>query len=110
MTDTSVRPRRIDAADLDAEIESHDTLLVQFYTEGCSLCAAMEPVVGNVAREMGVPTVFVNPRDVAGMIDEFEIMSVPTVVLLRDGAEVGRLADGFVSGDDVTAFVEENLA
>jgi thioredoxin 1 len=108
MTDTAVRPHHLDATDLDAELAAHDTLLVQFYTEGCSLCASMEPVVGNVARETGVPTVFVNPRDAPGMIDDYRITSVPTLVLFRDGEEVGRLAEGFVGGDELTAFVEKN--
>lgn len=109
MAETTVQPRRIDAADLDAEIADTDALLVQFYTDGCSLCSAMEPVAGNVARETGVPVVFVNPRDVAGMVEEYQITSVPTLVALREGEEVGRLADGFVSGDELTTFVEENL-
>ncbi|MFB6176624.1 MAG: thioredoxin family protein [Halobaculum sp.] len=110
MSETAARPRRIDAADLDDELAANDTLLVQFYTEGCSLCAAMESVAGNVGREIGTPVVFVNPRDVAGMIEEYRITSVPTLVVFRDGEEVGRLADGFVSGDELTAFVEKSLS
>lgn len=109
MTETTVQPRRIDAANLDAEIADNDALLVQFYTEGCSLCSAMESVAGNVGRETGIPVVFVNPRDVAGMIDEYQITSVPTLIVFRDGEEAGRLADGFVSGDEVTEFVESTV-
>jgi thiol-disulfide isomerase/thioredoxin len=108
MSETTVRPRSIDADSLDDELASHDFLLVEFYTEGCSACASMEPVLGNVARETGVPVVLVNPRDTAGMIEEYEIRSVPTLALFRDGEEVARLTEGFVGGDELTAFVEDH--
>lgn len=108
MTDTTTRPRRIDATTLADEVASHDTLLVQFYTEGCTLCASMEPVLDNVVRETGVDTVLVNPRDAAGVVDRHRITSVPTLALFRDGEEVDRLADGFVPGDRLTAFLADH--
>ena len=109
MSQSTVQPREIDAAALADGREDHETLLVQFQTVGCSLCASMEPVVDNVARETGVPAVFVNPRDPPGLVEEYQITSVPTLLLFRDGEPVARLADGFVSGDRLTAFVEKHV-
>lgn len=108
MTETTTRPRRIDAATLADEIASHDTFLVQFYTEGCTLCASMEPVLDNVARETGVDAVLVNPRDAAGLVERHRIASVPTLALFRDGEELARLAEGFVPGDRLTSFLADH--
>ncbi|MEZ3116376.1 thioredoxin family protein [Halobaculum sp. MBLA0147] len=108
MTEPTTRPRRIDGARLADEIASHDTLLVQFYTEGCTLCASMEPVLDNVVRETGVDAVLVNPRDAAGLVERHRITSVPTLALFRDGEELARLADGFVAGDRLTSFLADN--
>jgi thioredoxin 1 len=93
------------AAELDALIDSHDRLLVDFFTEDCGACAAMEPVFGVVSRETGVPVALVNPRDDPVLIDRFDVRSVPTLVRFEDGEAVGRLAEGFVGADRVTEFL-----
>ncbi|MFB6243476.1 MAG: thioredoxin family protein [Halobaculum sp.] len=108
MTESVARPQSIPAAALSEALSGHDTLLVEFYTEGCGICASMEPVLNNVARETGVETVLVNPREEPGLIDEHQITSVPTLALFRDGTEVARLAEGFVGGEDLAAFVREH--
>ncbi|MFW5974208.1 MAG: thioredoxin family protein, partial [Natrialbaceae archaeon] len=51
------RPRPVSLADeaaLDAFVADAPVALVEFYTDGCGICASMEPVLGNVAR--GVET------------------------------------------------------
>ena len=109
MTDTQPRLQSIPAADLSDTLAAADEpLLVVFQTDGCSICAAMEPVVSNVARETGVDTVFVDPRDPPGLVTDHEIRSVPTVAVFHDGRELARLADGFVPGDELTAFLREH--
>jgi thioredoxin-like negative regulator of GroEL len=105
MQDTA--PIRVDTAtELDALVADHDHVLVEFYTDGCGACASMEPVLSIVARETGVPVVLVNPRDDPVLIDRFDIQSVPTLVLFERGAEVKRLAEGFVDAEQVVEFVE----
>jgi thioredoxin-like negative regulator of GroEL len=95
-------------ADLDRFVDAHDRVLVDFYTEGCTLCAGLEPVVGTVARahdDLAVATI--NPRTDPPLIDRFGITSVPTLLRFEDGAVVGRLADGFQGGDAIDAFLAE---
>jgi thioredoxin 1 len=101
------RPTHLDdEADLDAFLADHDRALVEFYTEGCSMCAAMEPVLGNVARATDVAVALVNPRDDPPLVERFEVRSVPLLVYFEDGAPVRRLAEGFVGAEDVLAFVD----
>ena len=103
------RPVALDSgADLDRFVDAHDRVLVDFYTEGCTLCAGLEPVVGTVARahdDLAVATI--NPRTDPPLIDRFAITSVPTLLRFEDGAVVGRLADGFQGGDAIDAFLAE---
>ncbi|MFB6172310.1 MAG: thioredoxin family protein [Haloarculaceae archaeon] len=111
MTDaTTARPVHLDsAADLDALLDERDLLLVEFYTEGCGICASMEPVLGNVARAReDLAVALVNPRDDPPLLDRFAVQSVPLLVLFRDGEPVARLADGFVGADDLLAFVADH--
>jgi thioredoxin 1 len=109
VTDAQQRPIRVaDGDELAAVLASHDTVLVEFYTKGCTLCQAIEPVLGNVARETGVPIAMVNPGDDIALVDEWNVRSVPTLVLVEDGEAVARLADGFRGGDAIETFVKEN--
>lgn len=58
-----IKPTRLsDAAELNAFVAEHEVALVEFYTEGCSMCAAMEPVLGNVARAMQAKRASPNER------------------------------------------------
>jgi thiol-disulfide isomerase/thioredoxin len=106
MRGTDAEPTRVEmAAELDALIDAHGRLLVEFVTEGCGACAAMEPVLGVVARETGVPVALVNPRDDPVLIERFDVRSVPTLVRFEDGEAVGRLAEGFVGAERVVEFL-----
>jgi len=105
-TDTSAPIHVETAADLDSFANDHDRVLVEFYTEGCGVCASMEPILGIVASETDVPVVLVNPRDDPVLIEAYDIQSVPTLVLFERGAEVKRLAEGFVGAERLIEFVE----
>jgi len=97
-----------DAADLDAFIGDADAALVEFYTDGCGICASMEPVLGNIARELDVAVGLVNPRDDPPLVERFDVRSVPLFVLFVDGEPVARRAEGFIPGDDLSEWVLEH--
>lgn len=103
------RPIDLDTeADLDRLVDAHTRVLVDFYTDGCSVCAGIEPVLGNVARahdDLVVATI--NPRDDPPLIERFSITSVPTLLLFENGTVTGRLAEGFQGGDAIDAFLAE---
>ncbi|GAB6880664.1 hypothetical protein JCM17823_29380 [Halorubrum gandharaense] len=98
-----------DAGDLDAFVADAPVALVEFYTNGCGLCESMDPVLSNLTRaldDLAVATV--NPRDDPPLIERFDVRSVPLLVLFVDGEPVARIADGFVGGDELTAWVREH--
>ena len=104
------RPTSLADADaLDAFVTDHGDALVEFYTNGCSLCDGMKPVLANVARDLGVDAALINPRDDPPLVERFDVRSVPLFVLFVDGDPVARRADGFVPGDELAAWVREHV-
>lgn len=103
------KPVRLSSGeDLDDLVAAEDLVLVDFYTKGCTLCQSIEPVVGNVARATDVTVAMLNPGDDLGLVERFDIRSVPTLLLFEDGELVGRLAEGFQGTDAILGFVDEH--
>ena len=98
----------VDEAALDAFCAGTDVVLVEFYTNGCGICQSMEPVLGNVARALDIRVGLINPRDDPGLIERFAVRSVPLLVLFVKGEPVARLEQGFVSGDELEAWIAEH--
>jgi thiol-disulfide isomerase/thioredoxin len=110
MTDTAPSTNRpihlTDAEGFADLLESEERLLVEFYTNGCSMCQAMEPVLGNVARATDVTVALINAGHVIDLASEYRISSVPTLLRFENGELGGRLAEGFVGADRVVSFLE----
>ncbi|SIR76597.1 thioredoxin family protein [Natronorubrum thiooxidans] len=105
------KPVQLDSvADYDELLEAHDLVLLEFITSGCGICASMEPVLSAVARSAPGAVATVNAGLVPDVADEYQIRSVPTLVVLKDGAEVARLDDGFQSAETVVELLETHAA
>lgn len=103
---TEDRPVRVESrAELDELIEREPRLLVDVYTEGCTLCQSIEPVLGNVARASDATVALFNPRVDLDSVAEFDVRSVPTLLLFEDGDLVDRTAEGFQGTERVLAFL-----
>ena len=109
-TTTPDRPLDIaDAAALEEFLSRFDVALVEFYTNGCGFCESMEPVLGNLARELDVAIGLINPRDDPPLVERFDVRGVPLFVLFIHGEPVARRAEGFIGGDDLTQWIETQV-
>lgn len=99
-----------DEAALDDFLAESPVALVEFYTNGCGICASMDPVVGNLARELAIDVATVNPRDDPPLVERFDVRSVPLFVLFEDGEPIARRAEGFIEGDDLTAWIRDRTS
>lgn len=110
MEDSEATPDRPfpldDATDLDTFVADNDLALVEFYTEGCSICASMEPILGHVHRSTPATVGTINPRDDPPLIEEYRVRSVPLFVLFVDGEPVERIAEGFVESERLVDLIE----
>ncbi len=67
--------------------------LVDFYADWCGPCRMLAPILEKVAKELdGQVTVAKLDIDHAQRIaSSFQVTSVPTMILFKDGKEAGRL-------------------
>ncbi|MFB6078260.1 MAG: thioredoxin family protein [Halarchaeum sp.] len=108
--ETPAKPVELDTgADIEAFVAEHDVALVDVYRTGCTLCDAIEPIVGAVAKASDVAVATCNPQTDLDIVAEYDIRSVPTLLLFVDGELVGRLAEGFQGVDAVFDFLADHL-
>lgn len=74
----------------DAQVtDAEGAVLVDFWSPGCGPCRAMEPVLEAVAtRHPEVRFAKLNAADFPDIAWAFKVVSVPTLVLFRDGVPI----------------------
>ncbi len=75
------------------EKTSKGTVLVDFFATWCGPCRMLSPILEQVADEVGedIKLYKVDIDECLDIAKKFGVMSVPTMVVLKDGAEVQRL-------------------
>ena len=91
-------------------MESDQPVLVDFWAEWCGPCRMLTPVIDELAEDyagkakIGKVDVDAN-REVAA---QFSIMSIPTIVVLKNGEVVKKFV-GVSSKADLAAAIDENI-
>ncbi len=95
----------IKQADFEAKTKTGKAL-VDFYAEWCGPCKRLTPVLASLESELEgkVSMLKVNIDECGELCSRFGITSVPTLILLNDGKEVGRLL-GLRSVDEIRKFI-----
>ena len=73
------------------KLSKSDAVVVDFFAEWCMPCLMMAPVIDEVAAKLkNVKFTKVNVDDYSVLSQKFGVMSIPTMVVLKKGKEVGR--------------------
>lgn len=92
------------------KISSSTPTLVDFYADWCGPCKMLSPVIEKVAQKMdgkvNVVKVDVDKNQQVAM--QYEVMSIPTMILFHEGKPVWK-GVGFMSEDQITHMLEEQL-
>jgi len=75
-------------ATFDEEVlQSEKAVLVDFWAEWCGPCHAVAPVLDKIVEERGdeLRLVKVNIDEEQGLAQRYGVMSIPTMILFRDG-------------------------
>jgi thioredoxin 1 len=78
----------------DEEIGSSSTpVLVDFWAEWCGPCKMIAPILEEIADEKGdtIKIAKLNVDDAQDIARRFEVMSIPTMILFKDGQEAKRI-------------------
>ncbi len=105
--------RIIDITDAEFESEvlgSNTPTLVDFWAPWCGPCRKLAPILEEVAEDLGdkVRIVKVNTDENPHSPGRYGVMSIPTMILFKDGKEVTRLV-GVMSRPELRRRIEEAL-
>jgi thioredoxin len=81
-------------ATFDEEIKGSDVpVLVDFWAEWCGPCKMISPILEEIASEQGekLRVVKLNIDDNLDVSRRFEVLSIPTLILFRDGEPQARI-------------------
>ena len=71
---------------------ANGTALVDFYADWCGPCRMVSPIVDEIAKERSDITVGkVNVDDENALAMKYSVMSIPTLIVFKDGKEAARI-------------------
>ena len=99
----------LDNTNFDTEI-AQGTVVVDFYADWCGPCKMLAPVIEELGNDfVGRAKIFkLNTDDSADIARKYGIMSIPTVIIFKDG-EVKEQVVGFQPKPALAAVIERNL-
>lgn len=104
-------PVDLGAANFQQHISRNDLpVVVDFWASWCGPCKAMAPVFSQVAHELATNARFarVNTEQEQGIAGQFQIRSIPTLILFKNGQEVSRQS-GALNAQTLTNWVKSAI-
>lgn len=85
-------------------------VLADFYRDGCVPCRRVAPLLSKAGAEYAEKLVVarVNTTQNAALADQYQIEAAPTLILFKDGQEIGRHR-GVITRDELKNLIETAL-
>jgi thioredoxin 1 len=84
--------------------------LVDFYADWCGPCRRIAPIIEELANELaGKATIAkLDIEQAQGTTATFQVMSIPTIILFKDGKEVKRIV-GLTDKENLKKLINASL-
>ena len=86
------------------ELTQADKILVDFYAEWCGPCKMIGQVFESMEKEVEV--LKVNTDEFPDLAQKYGVMSIPTVLLFKNGSEVDKFI-GLRSKEEILEFINK---
>ena len=87
------------------ELVNDELVLVDFYANWCGPCRMLSPIVDEVASENNLKVIKVNVDDHEDIAKKFGIMSIPTLIVFKNGEEKNK-SIGLISKEQILEFIK----
>lgn len=91
------------------EIIDNEKTILDFYADWCGPCKMLAPIFTQLDSEMeNVTFGKVNVDEEQKLAQQFNVSTIPTLILFEDGKEVKRIK-GFVSKEKLFSFIQNSV-
>ena len=98
---------KVTADTFEAEVlNSEQTVIADFNADWCGPCKMLAPILESVSETMDdVKFVSVNVDDEAELAMAYDIVSIPCLIVFKDGEEADRSV-GLISADEIAELAD----
>lgn len=96
------------ATDDFEKLISSGLVVVDIFAPWCGPCKMLSPNIEHVVKELNVDLVKVNSDDNMGIATKFKVMSVPTLLIFKNGKLIDTKI-GYMEKDELKKWIESNL-
>lgn len=102
--------KHLNTGNFDAEVNAAPLTIVDFWAVWCGPCRMLAPTIEKIAEQYDgrAQVAKVNIDEEPALAQKFGVMSIPTVVFLKNGQEFERRV-GVMPAQAYTSVLDENL-
>ena len=87
-----MKPLHISEEAFPRVLAAKETVLIDFYADWCGPCRMLAPTIEEIAAEReDILVGKINVDDAPALAEKYGVMSIPTVLVIKNGDEVARL-------------------